>query len=569
MPGWVPEQDLDLVAPGAAVTVATAAPQTAPLELSAVVAADGGAAAVAWHPLQVLGAVADPVPVAVRWGDDLGVGVVAGAGWRIAQTDPLDLVAVEPDRPLLLRRADRPLHGQVETAAYVLPAASLDQDGGDWARVDLRLMVHAGRPAVVQVDGLPWDDLRVPAGWAATRSAAAVALTPAAPWRGERLLRLEGRLRPGATAVAPAVRLVDAAGQGVPAAPPFLVLQSGGLAEVAAAGDSPRSEDDLPAWTRPIPGAAVVAVERSNQIQAPWRWSTLRRPLAAMPAGVVADAQARIQVAPDGMRLWWRASVAAPGVDAVPLTLPAGATLRAATCDGRPAVIRTGTPPRLVLPGGTRTTVCLLLDLPAPGAALALAAPDLGLAVTGTRWQVAVDGALIARPVAAADAVALSDPGEVWPPGPLGIRPARTAVDEMPRPATSVVDQDPRRLRPAAAPAPVEQEPILDLRGVITHGHGGGAPLLRLTLAEREALRADQRVGWVLAAILGLLLGWRWRARAAALVAIAAVVAAAALRLLGETGGPWVPALDLLPVALLLGVVLARIRRWNDLPCAP
>jgi hypothetical protein len=569
MPGWQPDQDLDLSRPGAPVTVTTAAPLTGPLTVGVILAAEDVGDAVAWHPLRIDGAVAEPTPVTVRWGDDLDVGAVAGPGWRVVQAEPLDLMAVEPGRPLHLRRAVRPLHGQAEAVVYVLPAASLGQEGGDWARLDLRLMVHAGRPARLHIDGLAWDEVRPPAGWAATRAAERLELTPPQPWRGERLLRIEGRLRAGVTALPPAVRLVDAAGQGVPAAPPFLVLQSGGLAEVApVAGDGARSEDDLPAWSRPMPGAPVVAVERSGPARSPWRWSTVRRSLATMPAGVVADAHARVQVSPDRVRLWWRASVAAPGADALPVILPAGAELRAATCDGRPAVIRAGTPPRLVLPSA-RTTLCLLVDLPAPGGALALRAPDLGLAVTGTRWQVAVEGGLLARPWAAPDAVALVGLQEPWPAGPLGIGGAVERLDAMPRPAEPAADHDPRRLRPAAVPPPVDQEPMLDLQGVLAQGQGGGAPVLRLTLVEREAVRTAQRFGWVLALVIGVILGWSWRARAALLVGLGAILAALALRLLGDPWGPLLPALDLLPFALLLGILLARIRRWNDPSCAP
>lgn len=490
--------------------------------------------------------------------------ISAAAPWRLTGGDErgmrAELLATGEAPAIPVTVSERPSACTAEAVAWLLPAA----DGG-WCRLDLRLTVRDG-----DLDGLT---LAAPFAGEAPRctsalmtcekKGAALALGSRSRWRGEHLLRLEGRLQTGGGFPRLALTLPD--GTPVPLRVTVALQSSGDADLVAAPGTAARTvdEDDLPVWTRSIPGAPVLGAWRIQGAGEAGGWTLVERAAAALPAGVVDALELRTQFDDAGMRTVLTARIAAPGLQALPLTLSPGWWLEDAAIDGVPVAVRIGpTGVVLPLPGRTQVRVALALRHVPPSAGVDIPLPRLGdLPVTRSAWYVALpaDWRVIpsrdpgAMPLAADTSVSHRPWFGSW-------RPAGTAVD-IPAllPLTNSGSGDGRALVSAAPPASRPSEPGIALRGQLWTGSRTGAPeRLTFGFSGIDRLAAWDRIGRLLAALTAIVIIASARWRIAAALALMAWPLAAALHAWGLTAGPLLAFSEWLPPTMAGAAVL----RW-------
>jgi len=546
-------------------------------------------------------AVVDAAPVsAVPGGDVVG-----------------ELFATGAAAPLMVAAHAKPAAGEAEAVVYVAPAAA-----ATWCRVDLRLVVRDGELGDLAVDApLVRDaDLQVhaegfslvPATATAPARPGVLRLHASARWRGERLLRIEGRLDPAAGASVPRIA-VHALAEADSANPPTeLPLRTVAAAQAPAGPDlkwtpAPGAlalgEDDLPAWSRPIPGAPVAAawrLEGSTSVG----WTTVPRKPAPLPAGFIDRLEAATRIdrlgARGGMTLL-RALVAAPGRQFLALRLAAGEHLVQATIDGVSVAVAHGAPGAgdpadaplvLPLPGRTQVQLALLIaeDFPADANAdadagsdsIALALPDFTpLQVVRCTWTLAVNGpwrvrAQGVRPGAAAAVELPPDPGfagperawfHAWTLPAEGI-PAGSTYTLPPLPAPAAGDA--RALTATIQVPALPAEPTLALSGR-TWLHWtrlGGDGVLRVQLDAVDHLRSRDGFGWIIGALLGLGLAAWTRRYVAATLGVAALGVAAALHAWSLPAGGLLALSEILPPAILAGWMVAALLRLGRPPMA-
>ncbi len=462
----------------------------------------------------------DAVPAAAA-ATEIAAGGAAAADLRA------ELFSSGQPPAIRLTVATRPPLCSAEACWYALPAAAGAYDHGCWGRLDLRLHVRAGDldALILSAPFAQGAALHCEDGlFTLERAAGQLVLRARQRWSGEHVLRIEGPFAPDQAEVLPHCRLARLEAPLVD-----LPLREVVAVQAPAAGDLelhpspaciPIDADELPPWSQPIPGAALVAARRRQPPAggAPGGFRRMERTLAAAPAGFIDQLEARTQVSPQGTLSVLRLRVAAPGLQVLPLGLPPGTTLSAATVDGlATAVRRAGAELVLPLPGRTQVEVALLLAGPAPGADLRLDLPRFGeLAITCSSWAVAVDSCWLAEPVV--DGLAMPFPRadhaaqrawfSSWQAAPAAIE-----VPEPP-PAESAPPADGRALVLTSARAAPAGEPQLALRGTLLQGSRvGAARTLALRLVLLDDLGALERCGRILALLVAaacaLLCSWR------------------------------------------------------------
>ncbi len=487
---------------------------------------------------------------------------MSAAGWRHADAvgapegTRSELVADGEAEPVRLAVRPRQPALEADAVAWIVPDAA-----GAWCRLDLRLAVRDGEVDAVVIDApfaapgprLAGEDLRVLGTGPWTVQAPA-------PWRGVRLVRLEGRLRPGAALAAPGLSL-PAAGR-APLVRHWLALQAppdGDLAAQPAAGLAPIDADELPAWAAPVPGATVVGAWRGTGSLA---WSAVERGLAPVPPGFIDDLRLDARCTGEAALVRVACRIAAPGMADLDLGLPTGASLEAATVDGRPALLRRdGDAVRLALPG--RTLVDVVLRYRQGAIVGSLQRPRLGdLPVVRSVWRLAIDP----RWAAEAPGFALVDgapPQRGWLGGWHPGRAVQAREAAAPVRPESAEPADPRRLVAPAPPPAADATPGIDLDGWLLERIQVGAPsAVALRLDAVSGLQAGDALGRCLAglAVLAAALAGPLLLRALTALACAAVPIAVALLLAGG-GGPLVALCEWLPVAVLLGWIAGRLLR--------
>lgn len=502
---------------------------------------------------------------------------IAAANWRpVAQGVAVgsalraELTADGPAPAVTLRAARRDAAVEATAVCWLLPARE-----ATWVRLDLRLAVRDGEATACAID-LPLAvdaDLRLSGEGLSLSGSGPFIVAAPAPWRGERLLRLEGRLRADAAGALPVVG-VAVPGQSRPVAVRrLLAMQAPPDRDVRlepGPAARPIDADELPTWSSPIPGAAVAAAWRLAD-GAPGGWQAVDRALAPLPGAFIDRLVLDTQVSPEGARTRLACRLAAGSATALPLGLPEGAELEQAVVDGTPARIRREGADLLVeLPG--RTGVDLELRWLMRGAAGRIALPRFTaeVPVTGTSWRIAVDPVLRAEPVVGGRLMPLSPLGEqprrdwfaAWtrPPGAL----AQDRAPPAPEPAEAA---DPRALAPLVLPIPIRDDAALSLAGRMWAGERVGVPeaaVLRLT--RLDALDRDDLLGRVIAALLGLLacLGAPPLRRVLAVAAVAALPLGPALVAWQQPFGPLLACAEALPPAVLAGLILALILRQRS-----
>ncbi len=498
---------------------------------------------------------------------------LSGSGWRLLDPQErgtvgvrAELAAVAPAARLALAASVRPPTAQADVVAYLLPApspaasSSAAATPSGWCRIDLRLRAPAGEVGdlLIEAPMLAVEGARVnDRGVALERDGTRWRLKPTAPWRGERLIRLEGRLAPGSPAwtragagantfptaeldLARVELLLADGGQPRPVAVrQTVVVQAPDELDVQVkpgAGAGTLGEDDLPAWTRPIPGEPVVAVVRAPVGGAIGAATLVERPLAGTPEVFIAELAVESQLDLGGANHLLRLRLAAPGLDALPMVLPAGMDLVRASVDGTPVAVRRSTT-GLALPVPGRTQVQVALWLREHGArtlgngAATVPLPTFpGVPVIRTRWELSLPEALRAQVVLAGDTMPLAsrfgrDSAQrpwfgAWRGVPSANRPGRAGWTPPSPPSTDA------RVLPAAqtgaVAVPTDPEPALDLAGILLAGERTGVP--RAAVLRLEALPdlwAWDRLGQALAVLLGcwLALHRSWRLAGSAVLA--------------------------------------------------
>ncbi|GDY11310.1 hypothetical protein LBMAG53_01870 [Planctomycetota bacterium] len=485
--------------------------------------------------------------LAVAAAPGLDLDIAAGDRWRLVEAaertttnDPslgirAEFVATDPAAALRIAARPRPASADADAVVYLLPAppgGTAAEGAGaaaGWLRIDLRLRAQAGEvsslfltaPLIARDPGgsppragQPPALTSVDPTLVVERSGDGWRLAWPAPWRGERLIRLEGRMSdPGWSAsgqarlelTAVAARL-DAGDSVLPLRQTTVVQTPGDLDLTVepAPGAAQLGEDDVPGWSQPIPGEGIAGVVRSPAGVANVGVAKLvARPLATAPGAFIAQLDLRTQLGEIRGGCFARHRIhlrlAAPKSTSLPILLPSGLTLERAAVDGRDASLRRIDPATgacaLPLPGRTVSEVTLILraDLPL-GRQLHLMVPAFpGVPVVATTWTVAVPEHL--RPVV------VDQPGTM----PLLVEaPWRGWWDTWRTPWSSVVlpsfpmlpavagTQDPRVLvpaenravdlrqgRPADAVDPTPG-PDLSLVGTLLTGQRTGAPVAAL-----------------------------------------------------------------------------------------
>jgi hypothetical protein len=527
-----------------------------------------------------------------------------------------ELFATGDPTPLLVAAHAKPAAGEAEAVVYVAPAAA-----ATWCRIDLRLVVRDGELGDLAVDApLVRDaDLQVHAeGFSLVPATANAPATPGvlrlhapARWRGERLLRIEGRLDPAAGACVPRIAVHALADAGSADPPTELPLRTVAAAQAPAGPDlkwtpAPGAlamgEDDLPAWSRPIPGAPVAAAWRLEG-SASVGWTTVPRQPAPLPAGFIDRLEAATRIDRLGVRggmTLLRALVAAPGRQFLALRLAAGEHLVQATIDGVPVAVAHGAadganaaPLVLPLPGRTQIQLALLIaedfpvdasaDADADSASIALALPDFApLQVVRCTWTLAVNGpwrvrAQGLRPGAGAPVELAPDPGfagperawfHAWTLPAEGIPAGSTfTLPPLPAPAAG----DPRALTATVQVPALPAEPTLALSGRtwLQWSRLDGDGVLRVQLDAVDHLRSRDAVGWIIGALLGLGLAAWTRRYVAATVGLAALGVAVALHAWSLPAGGLLALSEILAPAVLAGWLLAALLRLGRAPMAP
>jgi hypothetical protein len=496
----------------------------------------------------------------------LGPTAAGGAG-----LEPVAELLATDDAPVLhLAVRPRPVRLEAEAVCWLLPRAEDCQ-----VRLDLRLGAAGGaldsvRLALPVALGEGWT---VEAGGAVLRDGT---LTWPAAWSGERLLRLSARLglTEGRTA---AVRpRLDRSGSVVPLRLSVAVLAGERVDVTAATSGRVLEPDELPRWSAPPPGTRILAAWRPAGDEV--GGATARAPqLHDPPAGFLDRVELRTQLAPGGGLTLLSARLAAPGLSALPITLPDGMTLEAALVDGEPAPVRRDSTGgcSVILPGRTQVQLALRLAHAAAPGELNLSVPGIALPWLASSWTVAVAPAWRAEVREGAGAMPLTS--ENRPPRRHlfgSWRPVQFAGEEEIPPVRLQAPPptaDPRLLVGAEVVPPTKagsDAPVLALHGPRLHGQRIGAPAgLSLHLTSLDRLRAADQFGRVLGVIAGLGLialamlrrisGWRCLA-----VAAAAGSGAAGLLLAQVPVGPLLGACEaVLVLALLAATLTLRIRR--------
>ena len=627
------------LAPGASIEITMTCERDAPAVADA--AAVAAATNAGTNPAAVEVMLAH-LPRAVRHAARLAISAapgidldLSGSGWRLLDPQErgssgvrAELAAVAPAAKLALVASVRPPTAQAEAVVYVLPApssavassaapssaASVGAAASGWCRIDLRLRAPAGEVGEILLDApmLAVEGARVnDRSVALERDGTRWRLKPNAPWRGERLLRLDGRLAAGWPAWSPSTSRTASASATASAElslPRIEILLSGGteprriavrqtvvvqapdeldVQVKTAAGAGTLGEDDLPAWTRPIPGEPVVAVVRAPVSGAIGVATLVERPLAGAPSVFIAELAVESQLDTGGANHLLRLRLAAPGLDALPIVLPAGIDLVRATVDGAAVAVRR-TAAGLALPVPGRTQLQVALWLREAGARElgnreeTLLLPTFpGVPVIRTRWELALPEALRARVVVAGDTMPLAsgfgrDSAQrpwfgAWRGVSSAHRQTQTGWIPPPRPSTDVrvlnAAQPMANTTQAEGVALAEPDPALNLAGTLLAGERSGVP--RAAVLRLEALPdlvAWDRLGQALAVILGCWLALRRSWRLAGSAVLAGLATAFVCHHVPHHGfglmalGEWLPA-ALAGWALLLSLARPLARR--------
>ncbi len=479
-----------------------------------------------------------------------------------------ELLAGDDAPALQLAVRPRTLRLDAQAACWLLPR------GEDClVRLDLRLAAAAGA-----VEGV---DIVLPTalgdGWTVESGGAVLhdgRLTWAAAWTGERLVRLAARL-PVAQGRSDAVRpRLQVAGLDVPLRLSVAALAGERVDVTAVPAGRTLEPDEMPRWSAPPPGTRVLAAWRPAATGETGSISAQQPRLHDGPGGFLDRVELRTQVAPGGVVTLFSARLAAPGLAALPLALPAGMTLELAQVDGEMAPVRRDGDGRcaVILPGRTLVQLALRFVQPVVPGDCSIALPEIALPWLSTAWTLAVAPAWRATPVVTAGAMPLN--GGSLPPRRLfgGWRPAEAVRERPPVRVMTAAERpaDPRLLggAPVLPPRRTEAVPaVLDLTGPILAGQRIGAPSgLRLHLVSVSGLQSMDRIGRMLGLIGGCVLialalrsaiRW-WRCLA---VAATAGIGAAALLAAQVAAGPLLGACEVLLLLAPFAAVLAWRRR--------
>jgi hypothetical protein len=496
---------------------------------------------------------------------------INGLGWRqLVEAEGLptgaraELRADGPAEAVEISATPRPAAVEIESVCWLLPLKE-----GTWCRCDLRLMVRDGELDRLELD-LPMQrdaDMRLIGPGLTLAGDGPFAITAPTPWRGERLLRIEGRLRSDQ-----AERIPSIAAR-LPAAGRSVVMRRWAALQVPADRDLQLATsavarsidaDELPAWSTAIPGAAVATAWRLADGDG-GGWHTAERALAAVPTGFIDALDISSQVDSTGWRSRVACRIAAAGLAELDLGLPEGAVLEQAAIDAAPAAIRrAGDRLLLALPG--RTLVEVVLRYAGTGSGQRLEPPRFaGLPVTRTTWTVAIDPTLHARAVSRPEDMPLTaeHPGSIrsWMGGWSEPSIAAREIGPIAQPQQLVAD-DPRALQPSKPPEPVRSEPAIALRGHVLNGSRVGVPsAAALELIPLERLRLWDVLGRILAVLTGALVcaispRTRWLT---ATMALTAIPVAAALIDWQQPYGPLLAWCEWLPVTVLAGLLVQHL----------
>lgn len=505
----------------------------------------------------------------------LSLTIDADPRWREATPEAKDQARLRSAAaPPPLRVQVRPDPPTVQAEAVVYLQVLDDRTPPTiWARLDLRLAVHEGNLDTVILD-LPLihgsERLSAGAGLLLRRHAdGRLALVGATPWRGERLVRIEGRLMTtSATGVAAPVPVLSDAGGRILPLQTRIALQVSGDLDLRARPDAATDvgdEDHLPTWSQPLPGDPVLTTWRVSGAAA-GSFDLLRRDLVEPPTGFVHGLRLRSQVAPSGIRTRCAFRLSAPQAATLALGLPRDSSLVAATIDGQAVAVRSeGSDLVIPLPGRTQVDVVLHYRQGPPTTDLDLRLPRLGdLPVIDTAWVAAFDPSWLVRPHQDAEALPLRPRHDgatrpwfaTWIPA--------TVAGDGPRPAPVVVADpvDPRRLPgPAATATPGPAHADLGLLGSLWEGSLGGEARLRASLVPIDGLRTWDRLGALAGVALGGLLVWHRRTRTAVALGVSGLALAAVLHALGHGLGPLLALGEWLGPAVILALILRAAAR--------
>jgi len=463
----------------------------------------------------------------------------------------------------------RPASCEAEAVLYLQPMDDR-KPPNIWGRLDIRLDVRDGDLGNVVVDfpfqekseHLSHSDLTL------ERVGQRLHLITAQPWRGRRILRIEGQLihHAGDAVTIPKLSITDASDK-VIRLKTMVVIQVPGDLDVVhhpGAGAEMGDEDDIPAWSSALPGEPVMAVWRLRG-QETGSFTLVRRDLLEPPEGFIHDVRVRTQVLPSGIETSYAFRVAAPQRSSLPLDIPAGSELIAASIDGKFTAIRSvGGRAVLPLPGRTRVDVVIRCRQKAPGSVLEMPLPLFDhIPVVSTSWMLALDPSWVATTAIGSQIMPLrAETAPAYRPWWGQWQPAVARIDgEQAIIITPHDKQDPRQLSPLSASSPSDEPlpvPELTLIGHMWSGHRlGGDSHLFFKLVTIDSLRRFDRLGLGLACIFAALLVWRQRFRTAVAGGISALAGAAALHGLQLSVGPVLACAEwLLPA--ILGMVCLR-----------
>ncbi|MEK7414803.1 MAG: hypothetical protein AAB263_15925, partial [Planctomycetota bacterium] len=500
---------------------------------------------------------------------------IDGSGWRQSPESMsapayarAELFSDGDIAPVVVTAKPRAAAVDVDAVCWLLPATE-----ATWCRVDVRLAVRDGELTRLDL-GLPLvkdADLRIIGDGLTMTGDGPFTIASAKPWRGERLLRIEGRLRPAAAGRIPMITVTFPSSVRVPVVRRWAALQAPGERDLQIAigpAARPIDADELPAWANAIPGAAVAVAWRLGDGDA-GGWRTADRALAQLPAGFIDALQLASQFGPHGIRTYASCRLAAAGLAELDLALPTGAVLEQVAIDGVPAAVRRDGN-RLLLHLPSRTLVHLVVLYVTPLHDGKQAPPGLGgLPVTKTTWQIAVDHSL--------RAVAMTNPA--WMPLALGSVQSTQRIwlsgwrigggdvarvggpnQEAPLPTTG----DTRSLLPPPIPQRPRCEPAINLAGQFFVGERIGVPsAAALHLVPITELRQVDVLGRALALIAGLIVcvAPGFVARLIVACAVAAIPLSVALLQWQESFGVALAFCEWLPLVVVVAVVMRRM--WS------
>ncbi len=468
----------------------------------------------------------------------------------------------------------RPASCEAEAVLYLQPMDDRNPPTV-WARLDIRFDVRDGDLGNVMVD-FPFQEKSEHLSHTDVtleRVGQRLQLIAAQPWRGRRILRIEGQLihHAGDVVTIPTLSITDASDK-VIRLKTMVVIQVPGDLDVVhhpGAGAEMGDEDDIPAWSSALPGEPIMAVWRLRGLET-GSFTLVRRDLLEPPEGFIHDVRVRTQVLPSGIETSYAFRVAAPQRSSLPLDIPQGSELIAASIDGKFTAIRSVAGRAVLpLPGRTRVDVVIRCRQKAPGSVLKMPLPLFdSIPVVSTSWMLALDPSWVATTATGSQIMSLhAETAPAYRPWWRAWQPAVARIDgEQARIITPNDRQDPRQLVPLNAPRPSD-EPLpvseLTLIGHMWSGHRlGGDSHLDFTLVTLESLRLFDRLGLGLACIFAALLVWRQRFRTAVAWGISALAGAAALHGLQVSVGPVLACLEWLLPAVLCLACLGAIGRF-------